>query len=73
MVFLWLHMQHMEVPRLEVKSQLQIQACSAATATLDLGCIWAYVAAACNNARFLTPLSEARDQTRFLTDTMLGS
>ena len=38
--FLGLHKWHMEVPRLGVKSELQLPAYTTATATLDLSCIW---------------------------------
>ena len=37
--FLWLHLQHMEVPRLGVESELQLQAYTTATATPDASCI----------------------------------
>ena len=37
--FLGLHLQHMEVPRLGVKSELQLPAYSTATAMPDLSCI----------------------------------
>ena len=62
----------MEVPRLGVKLELQLLAYTTATATMDpsgicdLGrSLWQH--------RTLNPLSEARDQTRILTDTMLRS
>ena len=58
----------MEVPRPEAESELQLQACAIATATPDLRHI-------CDlrQHRIPNPLSEARDPTRILTDTMLGS
>ena len=37
--FLWPHLQHREVPRLGVKSELQLPAYTTATATPDLSCI----------------------------------
>ena len=37
--FLGPHLQHMEVPRLGVKSELQVSAYTTATATSDLSCI----------------------------------
>ena len=37
--FLGLHPQHMEVPRLGVESELQLQAYSTATAILDQSCV----------------------------------
>ena len=66
----------MEVPRLGVESELELQAYTTAMATQDLSCIcdlhhssW--------QCRILNPLSKARDQTyilmgmlvRFLTGT----
>ena len=33
--FLWLHLRHMEVPKLGVESELQLLACTTATATRD--------------------------------------
>ena len=39
-VFLGSHLQHMEVPRLEVESELQLQTYTTARATLDLSCIY---------------------------------
>ena len=53
------HLQHMEVPRLGVKYELQLPAYS--TATADQSRI--RDATACN------PLSTARDQTHILMDT----
>ena len=53
--FLGLHPQHMEVPRVQVKSELQLSACTTATATLDLSRI-------CNLHRSSQQL-EARDGT----------
>ena len=35
-LFLGMHLQHMEIPRLGVKSELQLQAYTTATAMLDL-------------------------------------
>ena len=62
------HLQHMEVSRLGVKSQLCLPAYSIATTSQDLSCV-------CNlhhsswQCRILNPLSEARDQTLVLMDT----
>ena len=64
--FLGLHLQHMEVPRLGVKLELQLP--PTATAAPDPSCI-------CNlhysswQCRILNPLSEARDQTCILRVT----
>ena len=63
-------MRHVEVPRLGVKSELQLQAYTTATVTQNLSHI-------CNlhhsshQHQILNPLSEARDQTRILMDTSL--
>ena len=65
--FLGLHQQHMEVPGLEVKSELQLPAHTTAIATprpshiCDLHCsLWQH--------QILNPLSEARDRTCILMD-----
>ena len=61
-------MRHMEVPRLGVKSELQLPAYTTATATRDPSRI-------CNlhhnswQHQIFNPLSEARDQTRVLMAT----
>ena len=63
-----LQVQHMEVPRLGVKLELQLPAHTTATATLDMGCI-------CNlqhsswQCQILNPLNRARDWTCILMDT----
>ena len=60
--FLGPHLQHMEVPRLGIKSELQLPACTTATATPDLSRVcelhhnsWQHW--------ILNPLSDARDRT----------
>ena len=62
-----MHMWHMEVPRLGVESELQLQGYTIATGMPDLshicnlhGSLWQH--------RILNPLSEARDQTLMLMD-----
>ena len=66
--FLGLHWRHTEVPRLGVKSELQLQAYTTATATQDPSCT-------CNlhhssqQHRIPNPLNKARDQTRILKGT----
>ena len=66
-VFLGPHLWQTEVPRLGVESELQLPACTTATATRDPSCI-------CNlhhssqQCWILNPLSKARDQTYILTD-----
>ena len=57
----------MEVPRLGVESELQLLAYTTATATMDLS----HICDLCRSLqqhRILNPLSEARNQTRILTD-----
>ena len=70
--FKWLHPWHMEVPRIGVKSEPQLLAYTPATAMPDpshkcdlhLGS---------QQHGILNILSEARDRTCILTDTMSGS
>ena len=57
-----LHLRHMEVPRLGVKSELQLPAYATATATLGLSCIYDLHHSS-QQPRILNPLSKARDQT----------
>ena len=70
--FLQLNLWPMKVPRLGVKWELQLPAYTTATATQDPSPV-------CNlhhspwQHQILKPLSEARDQTPILTDTMSGS
>ena len=59
-------------PKLEVESELQLQACATATATPDLNHIWDLHHSILQH-QILNPLSEARDRTCILTDTMSGS
>ena len=66
--FLGLPLQHVEVPRLGIESELQLLTYPVATATLDLRHI-------CNlhhssrQCQILNPLSEARDRTHILMDS----
>ena len=65
---LGLHPWHMEVPRLGVELELQLPDCATATATLDPS----HIRSLCRNSWqrwILTPLSRARNQACFLTDT----
>ena len=64
-LFLGLHLQPMEVPRLGVESELQLPAYTG-TATPD-PCY------SLQQRQILNPLTEARDQTHILTDTILDS
>ena len=65
--FLGLHLQQMEVPRLETKLELQLLAYASATAMRDPWHV-------CNlhpssqQHQIFNPLSKARDQTRILMD-----
>ena len=64
-VFLGLHLQPMEVPRLKVKSELQLLAYTIVTAIQDLRCV-------CDlhrSSQILNPPSEARDWTHILVTT----
>ena len=53
----------MEVPRLEVKSELQLLAYTTATATPDPSCVYDY---SLQQHPILNPQIKARDQTRIL-------
>ena len=57
----------MEVPRLEVQSELQLPAYTAATATRDLSCI-CDLQHGSGQYRILEPVSGARDRTHVLMD-----
>ena len=58
--FLGLHLQHMEVPRLGVRSGLQLLAHATATATLDLSYI-CDLHCSSQQCQILNSLREARD------------
>ena len=66
--FLGLQVWHMEVPRLGVKSKLQLQAYTTATAPRDPSCTCNLLYSS-RQPRILNPLSGARDQTQILMDT----
>ena len=72
LLFLGPHLRHIEVPRLGVGSELQLPAYTTVTATSDLRCVcdWHGNVQQC---WILNPLSRARDGTRLLKDTVLGS
>ena len=58
--FLWLHPQHMEVPRLGVESELLLPVYNTATAILDPS--WVFnLHHSSQQRQILNPLSEARD------------
>ena len=64
----------MEVPGLGVKSELQLLAYPTVAATSDPSRVCdLQIADLLTACQILNPLSEARDQTHILTDTMLGS
>ena len=70
--FLGRHLRHMEVPGLGVELELQVPAYPTATATPDPSCpfdlhhsLW--------QRQILNPLSDARDRTHILMDTLSGS
>ena len=65
--FLGPHQWHMVAPRLEVKLELQLPACTTATAVSNLSRVWTYTTAH-GNAGSFNPLSEARDRTCILMD-----
>ena len=66
--FLGLHLQHRKVPRLGVKSELQLPAYTTATATQDPSCI-CDLHHSSQQYGIPEPLSEARDQTHILMVT----
>ena len=65
--FLGMHLRHTEVPRLGVKSEVQLQVYATATATWDLSCICDLRHSSLQHW-ILNPLSEARDRTCILMD-----
>ena len=71
LLFLRLHLRHMEVPRLGVKLELQLPAYTTATARLELRYICDLH---CSSWQcwILNPLNNARDWTPILTDTALS-
>ena len=66
--FLGLYRWHMEVPRQGAESKLQLPAYTTATATWDPSRIFDLHHSSWQ-CRIIYPLSEARDQTRILTDS----
>ena len=67
-VFLGPNPQHREVPRLGVESELQLPACTTATATLDPSWV-CDLHPSSQQRQILNPLSEARDGTLVLMDS----
>ena len=66
-VFLGLHLWHMEVCRLGIQSELQPLVYARATATRDLSHV-CHLYHSSQQHQILNPLSEARDQTLVLMD-----
>ena len=66
--FLGPHLQHMKVPRLGVKLELQLPAYSTATATWNLSHVF-NLHHSSRQCRILKPLSEARDRTFIFLDS----
>ena len=62
-----LHLRPMEVPRLGVKSELQLPASTTATATQDPSCVFDLHHSS-RQQWILNPLSRARDQTLIIMD-----
>ena len=70
--FLWQHLWHMEVPRLEVESELQLPAYITATAMRDLSCI-CKLHCSLQQHQILNPLSKARNWNHILRNIMPSS
>ena len=70
--FLGLHPRHMEVPKLWVKSELQLPAYATAIAMQNLSLNYD-LRQSLQQCWILNLLSKARDRTCILMDTILGS
>ena len=68
LVFLGLHLRYMEVPRLGVKSELQLPAYGTVIATMGQTCNY-NLHHSSQKRQILNPLHQARDQTHVLLDT----
>ena len=68
LIFLWLHLWHVEIPRLGIESELQLPAYNIAIAMPDLSHICSLHLSS-QQHWILNPLSKARDQTCILMDT----
>ena len=66
--FLWPHLQHTEVPRLGIESELQLPAYTTVTAMPDTNCK-CDLCQSLQRHQILKPLSKARDLTHFLMCT----
>ena len=67
LVFLGPHPRHIVVPRLGIELELQLPAYATAIATTSVTYTTAH-----DKARSFNPLSEAKDRTHILMDTILG-
>jgi len=70
--FLRLHLWHLEIPRPRVKLELQLLAYATVTAMPDLRCL-CNLCDSLQQYQIFNPLSEARDRTHILGDTVLDS
>ena len=66
--FLGPHLQHMEVPRLGIESELQLPAYTTATSVKDPSHV-GHLYHSSPQYQIFSPLSEARDRTHILMDT----
>ena len=66
--FLGLYLRHMEIPRLGVESELQLPACTTATAMWDPNRVCSLYHSS-RQHRILNPLIKARNRTLVLMDT----
>ena len=67
--FLWPHLQHMEVPRQGAESQLQLPAYATAIAIPDPSRV-CHLCCSLRQCWIFNLVSEARDQTHILMETM---
>ena len=68
LLFLGPHLQHMDVPRLGVESELRLPAYATATAKPDPSCVYDLCHSS-QQRQILSPLREARDWTCLFMDT----
>ena len=67
--FLRPHQRHMEVPRLDIESELQLPAYGTATAMPGSSCIYDVYCSSLSSTGSFNALSKARDETCILMDT----
>ena len=70
--FVWLYLQQMEIPRQEVKLELQLQAYATATVMPDASRT-CDLCSSLQQCWILNPVSKARDQNHILRETVLDS